>query len=51
MDRKYNVFPDIMNHAIAIKGLIWCDFYGSLVILITQEGILKIVAICTEVEN
>jgi hypothetical protein len=41
----------MINHAVAINGLLWCEFYGSLIILITGDGILKIIGICTEVEN
>jgi hypothetical protein len=42
--REYSTFPKLCDHTAAIEGLLWVSFYGDLLALITQEGVLKIVA-------
>jgi hypothetical protein len=34
--KAYGMFTFCTDHSVAMKGLIWCRFYGNLVMLITK---------------
>ena len=42
--RRYKTLVSRIEHSLSIQGLIWCDFYGNLLIMITKQGRLKIFA-------
>lgn len=50
-ERVYNVFPMCCDHSVAIEGLIWCQFYGHLIVLITREGFLRVVSLIFGTEH
>ena len=44
MTKQYDLFPLCCDHTAAIGGLIFCEFYGNTVIMVTTDGIVKIIA-------
>ena len=43
-----------INHSLAIKGIIWCAFYGNLIALIAKAGdraLLKLVAVNVKADD
>jgi hypothetical protein len=42
--RDYQIFPKLINHTAASQGLIWAEFYGNLIIIITKIGELKLLS-------
>lgn len=44
-NKIYNIFPSTILHSASISGLIWAEFMGDLIALVTAEGVFKIIAL------